>query len=292
MKGIDKTALIDRAASYEPGGRGFKSCRARQTLQRVASRSPLFISGEPRLSAEVGVVCSHLLSFRRGGRLVWNDIAQLFGAILVVVGAVLPIVNPPGDASLFLNLTAGCDEATRRNIARRIAVYSFGLLLGSMLIGPLLLRLFDLSVAVIQVAGGAVVIALGWNLLNEEPRPSVVGVDAHQASITAMAHAFYPLTMPLTVDPGAMSVAVTIGANHAHTLDRLLIQLLAAVIGAAIVALAILLTYRYAERFAQRIGREGMNIVLRLSAFIVLSIGVQIAWNGIKVLLQESGVAA
>ena len=91
---------------------------------------------------------------------------------------------------------------------------------------------------------------------------------------------------------GAMSVAVTIGANHAHTLDRLLIQLLAAVIGAAIVALAILLTYRYAERFAQRIGREGMNIVLRLSAFIVLSIGVQIAWNGIKVLLQESGVAA
>jgi multiple antibiotic resistance protein len=103
--------------------------------------------------------------------LVWNDIVQLFGAILVVVGAILPIVNPPGDASLFLNLPAGCDDATRRDLARRIAVYSFGHLLGSMLIGPLLLRLFDLSVAVIQVAGGTVVIALGWNLSNHDPKP-------------------------------------------------------------------------------------------------------------------------
>jgi multiple antibiotic resistance protein len=89
--------------------------------------------------------------------LVWNDIVQLFGAILVVVGAILPIVNPPGDASLFLNLPAGCDDATRRDLARRIAVYSFGLLL--------------LSVAVIQVAGGTVVIALGWNLSNHDPKP-------------------------------------------------------------------------------------------------------------------------
>ena len=225
-----------------------------------------------------------------GAVLVWEDLVQLSGAILVVVGAILPVVNPPGDAPLFLRLTVGCDDATRSLLARRIAVYSFALLLGSMLVGPLVLRLFDLSVAVIQVAGGAVVCALGWNLLNDESKPASVAVDPHQASAVAIAHAFYPLTMPLTIDPGVMSVAVTIGANHAHTLDRLLIQLLAGAIGAAIVALSILLTYRYAERFAERIGHKGMVIVLRLSAFIVMSIGVQIAWNGVKALLKEIGV--
>jgi multiple antibiotic resistance protein len=222
--------------------------------------------------------------------MVWNDVIQLFGAILVVVGAILPIVNPPGDVSLFLRLTTGSDEATRSVLARKIAAYSFGLLMGSMLVGPLLLRLFDLSLAVIQVAGGAVVVALGWNLLNEEPKDSSTNDDAQQASITAMTRAFYPLTMPLTVDPGAMSVAVTLGANHAHTIDRLIVQLLAAVIGSAIVALSILLTYRYAERLANRIGRQGMLIILRLSAFIVLSIGVQIVWNGTKALLMEVGI--
>ena len=53
--------------------------------------------------------------------MIWNDIVHLLGAILVIVGAILPIVNPPGDASLFLRLTAGCDDATRNNLARRIA---------------------------------------------------------------------------------------------------------------------------------------------------------------------------
>ncbi len=224
--------------------------------------------------------------------MLWSDLVQLSGAILVVVGAVLPVVNPPGDAPIFLRLTAGCDEPTRRALARHIAVYSFALLLGSMLLGSFVLRLFGLSVPVIQVAGGAVVCALGWKLLNDDSKPAEAAADPRQASVAALAKAFYPLTMPLTVDPGVMSVAVTIGANHAHTLDHLLVQLLAAIIGAFIVAVTILFTYRYADRFAARIGHKGMIVVLRLSAFIVLSIGVQICWNGIRAMLKEVGIPA
>jgi multiple antibiotic resistance protein len=224
--------------------------------------------------------------------MVWTDFTQLFGAILVVVGAILPVVNPPGDAPFFLRMTAGCDDATRNNLARVIALYSFVLLLGSMLFGSFVLRLFELSVAVIQVAGGAVVCALGWRLLNDEQKSADMTEDPSKASSAAMARAFYPLTMPLTVDPGVMSVAIAIGANHGHTLDRLLIQILAAGIGAAIVALAILVTYRYAKTFAARIGHQGMLVVVRLSAFIVLSIGVQIGWNGVKALLKEVGIPA
>ncbi len=227
-----------------------------------------------------------------GRLMVWTDFTQLLGAILVVVGAILPVVNPPGDAPLFLRMTAGCDDATRNRLAKVIAFYSFVLLLGSMLFGSFVLRLFELSVAVIQVAGGAVVCALGWKLLNDEQKPGAMAVDPREASAAAMARSFYPLTLPLTVDPGVMSVAIAVGANHGHTLDRLLIQILAAGIGAAIVALAVLVTYRYAKSFAARIGHQGMMVVLRLSAFIVLSIGVQIGWNGVKALLKEIGIPA
>jgi len=87
-------------------------------------------------------------------------------------------------------------------------------------------------------------------------------------------------------------VAVAIGANHSHTLNGLLVQILAAVIGTSIVALCIWVTYRYAGRFAARIGQRGMSVVVRLSAFIVLSIGVQIGWNGVKALLKEIGIPA
>ncbi len=224
--------------------------------------------------------------------MLWTDFTQLFGAILVIVGAVLPIVNPPGDAPLFLRMTAGCDDATRKLLATRIAVYAFALLLGSMLFGSFVLRLFDLSIAVVQVTGGAVVCALGWRLLNAEPKPPDAMVDARQASDAAIARSFYPLTLPLTIDPGVMSVAVAIGANHSHTLNGLMIQLMAAVIGTGIVSLSIWVTYRYARRFMTRLGHQGMIVVVRLSAFIVLSIGVQIGWNGIKALLKEIGIAA
>jgi len=123
----------------------------------------------------------------------------------------LPIVNPPGDAPLFLRLTSGCDDATRKLLATRITGYSFMLLLGSMLFGSFVLRLFDLSIAVVQVTGGALVCALGWRLLNADPKPAEAVIDRHQASDAAIARSFYPLTMPLTIDPGVMSVAVAIG---------------------------------------------------------------------------------
>jgi multiple antibiotic resistance protein len=225
--------------------------------------------------------------------MLWSDIAQLGSAVLLIVGAVLPVVNPLGDAALFLNMTRGCDAATRTDLARRITFYSFVLLLGSMLFGSLVLRLFDLSIPVVQLAGGAIVCALGWNMLGStEPGPISTPPDADHAKVSALARAFYPLTLPLTIDPGAISVAITVGANHAHTVERVAIQVVAALIGTTIVAGSIFLTYRYAARAGQWIGHTGMIILVRLSAFIVLCIGVQIGWNGIKSLLASVGVGS
>ncbi len=221
-------------------------------------------------------------------------LALLLKGTLLIVGAVLPVVNPLGDAPIFLSLTEGCSQATRADLARRIALYSFALLLGSMLLGSFVLRLFDLSIPVVQLAGGAVVCAFGWKLLSEddpEAKPAELLSDPSAASAVALSRVFYPLTLPLTVDPGAMSVAVTVAANHTHTIENAAIEVVAAVIGAAVVALSILLTYRYAQRLGQWIGRRGMVVLLRLSAFIVLCIGVQISWNGARALLVQIGVA-
>jgi multiple antibiotic resistance protein len=212
---------------------------------------------------------------------------------LLIVGALLPVVNPLGAAPIFLSMTKGCDQSTRSELSRRIALYSFGLLLGCMLLGSLVLRLFGLSVPIVQVAGGAVVCALGWNILtSNDSQDAEVTADAGHARLIALGRAFYPLTLPLTVDAGVISVAITVGANHAHTIKHLLVQLLAAVIGAVVVALAVWLAYRYAAPVGRRLGKTGMTVILRLSAFITLCIGVGICWNGIQSLLAEIGIHA
>ena len=132
--------------------------------------------------------------------------------------------------------------------------------------------------------------ALSWNLLTDSPNPGEMIKDPSHIRDIALGRAFSPLTMPLTIDAGAISVAITVGANHVHNVEHMIIQLLAAIIGAGIIALSILLTYLYAEPTSERIGRAGTIVVLRLSAFIMLCIGVGISWNGVKSLLAQVGL--
>ena len=224
--------------------------------------------------------------------MISSDLAKVGGAVLLIVGALLPVVNPLGDAPIFLAMTPGVDEALRAMLARRIAVFSFALLLGSILFGGFVLRIFGLSIPVVQVAGGAVLFALGWRLLADNPRPAALTPDPVEARQAALGRAFYPLTMPVSVDAGAISVAITVGANHAHTLGRAVPQLVGALVGSGLIAASIFLTYRFAEPIGRRIGPTGMTVLVRLSAFITLCIGVAIAWNGVRSLLGEIGIGA
>jgi hypothetical protein len=80
--------------------------------------------------------------------MIWSDFDQLIGAILLIIGALLPVVNPLGDAPIFLRMTPGCDEPTRAMLAKRIAFYSFFMVLGSLLLGSFVLLMFGLSIPV------------------------------------------------------------------------------------------------------------------------------------------------
>ena len=201
-------------------------------------------------------------------------------------------MNPLGDAPIFLKMTPGCDEATRAFLAGRIALYSFFFVLGSLLFGSFVLVVFGISIPLVQVAGGAMVSALAWKVLGDTPKPDDAKLDLAHANMNAIGRTITPLTMPMTIDAGVIAVSITVGASHAQSFEHTVIQLLAAVIGAAIIALCILLTYRSAHRISHRIGITGTLVLVRLSAFIMLCIGVGICWDGIKVLLAGIGVHA
>jgi len=57
-------------------------------------------------------------------------------------------------------------------------------------------------------------------------------------------------------------------------------------IGSALIAASIYLSYRFAERLGRALGDSGMNVIIRLSSFILVCIGVQILWNGLSALLR------
>ena len=102
-----------------------------------------------------------------------------------------------------------------------------------------------------------------------------------------MRQAFYPLTLPLTVGPGSIAVAITVGANRTEGSEWRWPVIVGLLIGALVIAISIYLSYRFAERIAAALGDAAMNVVIRLSSFILVCIGVQISWNGLSALLRS-----
>jgi multiple antibiotic resistance protein len=94
------------------------------------------------------------------------------------------------------------------------------------------------------------------------------------------------LTLPLTVGPGSISVAIAVGASRPPGNVARWTLLVAALLGCGFLAVTIYLTYRFAEPIGRILGDTAMNIIIRLSSFILLCIGVQIVWNGASALLR------
>jgi multiple antibiotic resistance protein len=210
----------------------------------------------------------------------------LTNTFLLVYAGLFPIVNPIGGAPIFLGLTASFAEADRNTLARQVAINSALLLAGSMLVGSYVLVFFGITLPVVRVAGGLVVIAYGWRLLQTGVEADDQRSAGARGFVTA-ADAFYPLTMPLTVGPGSISVAIALGSQRpAGTLDPPQLAMLAgsAVMGIIAIALTVYVCYRFAEPTIGVLGKSGTNVLVRLSAFILLCIGVQILWNGYRAL--------
>jgi multiple antibiotic resistance protein len=212
--------------------------------------------------------------------------------VFLVFAGLLPIVNPLGGAPIFLAMTAGLSSRMRRWLAWRISVNAFAILVVSIFVGSHILDFFGISVPVVQVGGGLVVIAMGWGLLNE-PEDARPVRDAAAASVQRVAgRAFYPLTLPLTVGPGSISVAIALGANTSDAGLAAPAATAAIVTALVLIAACIYLCYRFAEDMARVLGETGTTVLLRLSSFIVVCIGVQITWNGFRTLLASVMPAA
>ena len=208
---------------------------------------------------------------------------------LLAFGALFSIVNPMSGAFIFFGATRELDPRVRRAVSRWVGIYAFCIVAVSLYVGAYVLSFFGISIPVLRVAGGIVVAMSGWRMLNEpdatEQRrsetPSPRSIDVPPSRL-----AFYPLTMPLTTGPGTISVAISLGASrprgfHPATLE-FFVETLAAVM---LLALLVYLFYRHSARLAGLMGATGTTIVVRLSAFLLVCIGIQVLWNGAAELL-------
>jgi multiple antibiotic resistance protein len=218
--------------------------------------------------------------------MIWAEIPAMAKATFFVLAALFPIVNPLGSAAIFVNLVGTLDPQVNRLLAQKISIYSFSILIVSLICGVEILSFFGISIYAVQIGGGLIVTATGWSLLNRSGTRTPTGkVDASDV----LRNAFYPYTLPITVGPGSISVAVTLGAHLTESLNARSIlsprALISAILGVILVCATIYFCYSYARVAERALGKTGTEVVMRLSSFILLCIGVQIICSGVKAYL-------
>ena len=220
--------------------------------------------------------------------IVWNYFVLSFSALL-------PLINPLGSALIFVGLVGQASIPVYHSLARRIAINTVLFLTVIDLVGSGLLRFFGISLPIVQVAGGLVIAAIAWSLLNQQstdPSPEKMQAAAQMRvddpSGGLEQKTFYPFTFPITAGPGCIVVMLTLAA---HTPQRPIKDNLLAhaglLIAILVLCLSVYLCYAHAHRIAHRISPSTAHGILRVIAFILLCIGVQIAWNGLVPLLSS-----
>jgi multiple antibiotic resistance protein len=213
--------------------------------------------------------------------------AEQFGILVriavLVVATLLPLINPAGSAAIFHSMTVGIPESERRKMAGSIGQYSFILVVAATFIGSYVLDFFGISLPSVRIAGGLLVAASGWKLLNADEKPGHIITDVKKVE----ARAFYPITFPLTVGPGTISAAITIGASLKEPGVVLWQRALASLVGLAAVAFTVYLSFRFAAALIRFLGTTGTVVMLRLSAFILMCVGVQIITNAVLAIIKS-----
>ncbi len=219
---------------------------------------------------------------------LWR-VGELGKYLALAFTALLPLINPLGGALIFLGLVGGAAPAVYRALARKIAINTTIFLVAVEVGGTLILKFFGISLPVVQIAGGLALAAMGWRLLNqEEPDDKARPSDIDSQSLESLQEkAFYPFTFPITAGPGCIVVMVTLSA---HAPERGLLPTITAhagiVIAVVLLSIAVYWCYGHAPTITARISPQTIHGILRLIAFVLLCIGVQITSNGAEAILK------
>ena len=203
-------------------------------------------------------------------------------AFLLGFPALFSIVNPISGGFIFRGVTADRSPESQARLARLVALNSLGVMMGALWAGSYVLAFFGITLAALRVAGGLVVALSGWRLLNT---PETHEDRKQQQAATAEGIediALFPLTIPFTTGPGTIAVAVALGAGHPRLFAGLGWFFLGMTAAAVAMTAVIWITYRYADRLTRMMGPTGTRTITRMSAFLLLCIGVQILITGVE----------
>jgi multiple antibiotic resistance protein len=211
---------------------------------------------------------------------------------LVFIGiiALFPVVNPVGSAFMVSPFFERLNKREKRLAVSKITLYAFLVCTISLFAGQWILRLFGISIPVVQLAGGIMICKMGWEFLSSDHKKTddneINGHEQVSGYSEIAPKLFYPITFPATTGAGTISVLFTLSAHGAKIGSQAYYMNTFAILTSIVVmCIMIFLFYLNTRTIISYLGENGEQIVNRISAFLIFCVGLQIGISGIKAIM-------
>jgi multiple antibiotic resistance protein len=191
--------------------------------------------------------------------------------------AVFSVVDPLGAVPLYLVMTALDDKAHRRRTAMRAALTLTLALLVFALVGPYVLRFFNISLGAFRIAGGVLLFLLAVDMLRAQPSRQRTTPEEQAEGVDKPDISVFPLAIPMLSGPGSFATVMVLMASARSYEERALV--LGAIALTGLFTFVILIGATVAER---RLGRTGMNVLHRVMGLLLAAIAVQFVVDGAR----------
>lgn len=201
---------------------------------------------------------------------------------ITFLAALFSVVNPIGAIPVFLALTPDYTPAERNSTALFTSIYFTAILLAFFFAGTYILNFFGLDVNAMKIAGGVIIVSSGFALLNGKFAESrAINSKVRKEAISKEDISFAPMAMPMLSGPGSISLLISSYNEFPGWDQKLMVALVVIVTGVIVYG-----TLRVSPLIFKLLGHGGLKAVSRIMGFIVMSIGIQYAINGVVTLVH------
>jgi len=212
-----------------------------------------------------------------------NILGAMLSTVVLTISALLPIANPFSTAALFMSLSSGLSEKDKRHQAYMAGVYMFFILTFFLIAGALIMNFFGISVAGIRIAGGLIIMVVGFRMLF--PTEKELSPQEEREAREKEDIALVPLAMPSLSGPGAIAVVLSVSSEINHWYGYIVVA-----IGILATAVISYLVLRTSARLTKFLGVNGLNVFTKIMGFLLICIAVQFLASGIFQFIHQDKV--
>lgn len=200
--------------------------------------------------------------------------------------ALFPVINPLGNGFIVNGFLTGLSDQQRKSAIQKIISNYLLIGIGTLVIGHLFLLLFGLAIPVIQLGGGILICKTAMDLLSDNGTPADNESKQPLDNLKwkeMEGKIFYPITFPMSIGPGSISVIFTLMASASIKGSLIKTGINYAVIAVVIICMAgiLYLFLTQGRKMMEKPGTAGNMIINKLVAFFTFCIGIQIIITGI-----------